>query len=189
MERKVGEIFNANGTILQVCEVKESDECNGCFFKDIHPRCLPYICAAQEREDGKNVQFKEIRKTMDREEVKKLLPIMQAFADGKTIQYEFNEGWRDLDELNPFSDISKYRIKPEPKCRPFKNQEECWQEMMKHYPFGWFRSTHNKNLFNIVGINDDGIKITNTLTKYMDTYSDAFDNIEFVDGTPFGVIE
>ena len=126
-----------------------------------------------------------------RKQTKELLPIMQAFADGKTIQYEFNEGWRDLDRLVALSDTSKYRIKPEPelKYRPFKSQEECFDEMMKHYPFEWFRSTHNKNLFNIVGINDDGIKITNTLTKYMDTYSDAFSNIEFVDGIPFGIKE
>ena len=59
MERKVGEIFNVNGTILQVYEAKESDGCNGCFFEELRPLCLPYICAAQEREDGKDVQFKK----------------------------------------------------------------------------------------------------------------------------------
>ena len=61
--------------------------------------------------------------------------------------------------------------------------------MLKHQPFGWFRSTHNKNLFNIVCINDECIKTTNTLTKYKDTYDRAFSNIEFVNGTPFGVKE
>ena len=60
-----------------------------------------------------------------REETKKLLPIIQAFVEGKTIQYKFSEGWRDLDGLTVLSDTSKYRIKPEPKYRPFKNQEEC----------------------------------------------------------------
>lgn len=30
-----------------------------------------------------------------------------------------------------------YRIKPEPKYRPFKDAEECWQEMLKHEPFGY----------------------------------------------------
>lgn len=123
---------------------------------------------------------------MTREEAKELLPFIQAFAEGKTIQVWANDTWKD--ENYPFfGTLYQFRIKPEPKYRPFNSQDECFDEMMKHYPFGWFRSTHNKNLFNIVGINDDGIKITNTLTKYMDTYSDAFDNIEFVDGTPFGV--
>ena len=123
---------------------------------------------------------------MTREEAKELLPFIQAFAEGKIIQVWANDTWKD--ENYPFfGTLYQFRIKPEPKYRPFNSQDECFDEMMKHYPFGWFRSTHNKNLFNIVGINDDGIKITNTLTKYMDTYSDAFDNIEFVDGTPFGV--
>ena len=125
---------------------------------------------------------------MTREEAKELLPFIQAFAEGKTIQVWANDTWKD--ENYPFfGTLYQFRIKPEPKYRPFNNQDECFDEMMKHQPFGWFRSTHNKNLFNIVGINDDGIKTTNTLTKYMDTYSDAFANIEFVDGTPFGIKE
>ena len=74
-----------------------------------------------------------------REETKKLLPIIRAFAEGKTIQYKFSEGWRDLDQLTALSDMSKYRIKPEPKYRPFKNQEECWNEMHKHSDFGWIK--------------------------------------------------
>ena len=60
---------------------------------------------------------------------------------------------------------------------------------LKSQPFGWCRSTCNKNLLDIVCINDSGIKITNTLIKYMDSYARAFDNIEFVDGTPFGIQE
>lgn len=61
--------------------------------------------------------------------------------------------------------------------------------MIKHKPFGWFRSMYTKNLFNIVCINDVGIKTTNTLSKYMDSYDRAFDNIKFIDGTPFGIKE
>lgn len=125
---------------------------------------------------------------MTREEAKELLPVIKAFAEGKQIEVKRKNEWFGIGDDIYFSESpSDYRIKPEPKYRPFKSQEECWNEMLKHQPFGWFRSIHNKNLFNIVGINDDGIKITNTLTKYMDTYSDAFDNIEFVDGTPFGI--
>lgn len=128
---------------------------------------------------------------MTREEAKELLPIIQAWAEGKSIQYQTDsKSWSDITkDLYPCNHPSLYRIKPEPKYRPFKNQEECWQEMQKHQPFGWFRSTCNKNLFNVVCINDECIKIVNTLTKYTDTYSDAFANIEFVDGTPFGIKE
>ena len=130
---------------------------------------------------------------MTREKAKKMLPIIQAWADGKTVEwYDEDIGWRASGFTLDFDKNPKYfRIKSEleSKYRPFKSQEECFDEMMKHQPFGWFRSTCNKNLLNIVCINDNGIKITNTLIKYMDSYDRAFDNIEFVDGTPFGVKE
>ena len=61
--------------------------------------------------------------------------------------------------------------------------------MMKHQPFGWFRSTRSKKLFNIICIDDKGIKITNTLIKSEDTYDKAFNNLEFADGAPFGIEE
>ena len=130
---------------------------------------------------------------MKRVEAKELLPIIRAWAEGKEIQFKTRTGkWVDIEENGGLSFVypaSDYRIKPEPKYRPFKNQKECWDEMLKHQPFGWFRSAYNENLFNIVGINNDGIKITNTLTKSMETYSQAFKSLKFTDGTPFGIKE
>ena len=128
---------------------------------------------------------------MVKEGLKKILPVMQAFVEGKTIQ-RYDDKKDDWYDIFPNANIDfcyDYRIKPEPKYRPFKSQEECLNEMMKHQPFGWFRSKNNKNLFNTVCINDEYIKTTNILTKYTDTYSDAFANLEFVDGTPFGIKE
>ena len=130
---------------------------------------------------------------MTREEAKKMLPIIQAWADGKTVEwYDEDIGWRASGFELDFDKNPKYfRIKSEPesKYRPFKSQEECFDEMMKHQPFGWFRSTYNKSLFNIVGINDNVIKITNTLYKSKETYDSAFTCLKFVDGTPFGIKE
>ena len=130
---------------------------------------------------------------MTREEAKEMLPIIQAWADGKTVDwYDPSIGWRASGFELDFDKNPKYfRIKSEPesKYRPFKSQEECFDEMMKHQPFGWFRSTYNKSLFNIVGINDNVIKITNTLYKSKETYDSAFTCLEFVDGTPFGIKE
>ena len=128
---------------------------------------------------------------LTREEAKEMLPIIQAWADGKTVEwYDEDIGWRASGFTLDFDKNPKYfRIKSESesKYRPFKSQEECFDEMMKHQPFGWFRSTYNKSLFNIVGINDNVIKITNTLYKSKETYDSAFICLEFVDGTPFGV--
>lgn len=41
---------------------------------------------------------------MIREKVKVLLPIIQAFANGKTIQYRTEDGWKDINnpEFNDF---------------------------------------------------------------------------------------
>ena len=64
---------------------------------------------------------------MTREEAKELLPIIQAFADGKMIQDSIDGSkWFDTDEINLEYEGQKikHRIKPEPKYRPFKTQEE-----------------------------------------------------------------
>ena len=64
---------------------------------------------------------------MTREEAKELLPIMQAFAAGKQIQDSIDGSkWFDTDEINFEYEGQKikHRIKPQPKYRPFKTQEE-----------------------------------------------------------------
>ena len=75
---------------------------------------------------------------MTREEAKEMLPIIKAFAEGKTIQLFTNGIWEGAE--NPsFEELSRYRIKPEPKYRPFKRQEECWEEMLKHQTISWLK--------------------------------------------------
>ena len=121
---------------------------------------------------------------MTREEAKELLPFIQAFAEGKTLQVWANDTWKD--ENYPFfGPLSQFRIKLEPKYRPFKSQEECWNEMMKHQPFGWIRSINNQCLRNIGSINytTRGIGINNSV-MYFNT---AFNEYKFIDGTPFGI--
>lgn len=75
---------------------------------------------------------------MNRQEAKKLLPIIQAYAEGKTIQVKAIDGiWYDDEDMVKFdSSPQNYRIKPEPKYHPFKNKKECWNEMQNHQPFG-----------------------------------------------------
>ena len=116
---------------------------------------------------------------MTREEAKELLPIIQAFAEGKTIQ--FRE--RDIEEPSFDGCINEYRIKPEPKYRPFKTREECWKEMLKHQPFGWIKSNGN-DLYSIASINCEGIT---TFAYYR--FLESFEKFTFIDGTPFGIKE
>ena len=130
---------------------------------------------------------------MTREELKKVMPILTAFVDGKTIQnYLRGSGkWIAVGEHLDMSDLfawsSDYRIKPEPKYRPFKDAEECWNEMQKHQPFGWIKSkndsTINKFMF-IDSLNNDEVTIR---TSVRFTYSELVKYYTFADGTPFGV--
>ena len=67
---------------------------------------------------------------MTREEAKELLPIIQAWVEGKTLEY-YNDDigeWQVVTKT-VFINPNKYRIKPESRYRPFKSQEECWNEM------------------------------------------------------------
>lgn len=129
-------------------------------------------------------------KTMTRKEIKELLPILQAFAEGKTIECSFNdEPWAETNNLL-FCDGSKYRIKSdksEPKYRPFKSQKECWEEMHKHSDFGWVKFCNsicfiqNISFNKITVISDEEICST--------SFEGGFTNMKFADGTPFGIKE
>ena len=124
---------------------------------------------------------------MTREEIKNLLPVMQAFADGKEIQYVNSEG-RVSDKETMFDDVSyafRYRIKPEPTYRPFRNTEECWAEMQKHQPFGWIKNSYGH--FEITGIKKEGVcfGVVNNFHGYEYLFTDYL----LADGTPFGIKE
>ena len=121
---------------------------------------------------------------MTREEAKELLPIIQAFSEGKTIEYRTQGGAWKATDTPTWSSHLIYRIKPEPKYRPFKSQEECWNEMLKHQPFGWVRGTISDILYLIESISDE-ICYNRTFASY----NEAFRWVKFEDGTPFGVIE
>ena len=126
---------------------------------------------------------------MTREQAKNMLPIIQAFAEGKTIQYRNAEcEWEDIPiGVNlSFADApSEYRIKPEPKYRPFKSRDECWNEMLKHQPFGWIRSTRSDSSYCIISTCGYGILLLNDKMYF----NDAFMLYTFADGTPFGIKE
>lgn len=147
---------------------------------------------------------------MTREEAKELLPIVQAFAEGKTIQYRVSPSfprlnnhdisyvkeWFDIDEdkCDGFScdGTIDYRIKPEPKYRPFKTKEECWNEMLKHQPFGWITSkkTDNYVFIDYVGELNSCVCISFTAGESECYPAEMlFDKYKFVDGTPFGMCD
>ena len=129
---------------------------------------------------------------MTREEAKEMLPIIQAWADGKIIQVREKGRWVELciDDFTRSPDM--YRIKPEPKYRPFKSQEECCNEMLKHQPFAFLSSANEYDWFSICRVfEEEGIpKITFASNPYSDyDMTKVFDTFQFADGTPFGIKE
>lgn len=132
---------------------------------------------------------------MDRNQAKEFYPFLQAFAEGKAIECRtkpsaLSKSWQGMNDWTEMKEIefwnnTEYRIKPEPKYRPFKDAEECWAEMQKHQPFGWLKSKENgyysfitmlNNRFRLNGY--DGWWFDDTIKKFT-----------FADGTTFGVKE
>ena len=121
---------------------------------------------------------------MTREEAKELLSIIQAFTEGKTIQLFTNGIWEDA--KNPtFESGAMYRIKPEPKYRPFKSQKECWEEMHKHPDFGWVLDNVGEYV-NLSRIVSEGIYFTKGGGF---DFSKALKGLRFTDCVPFGIKE
>ena len=124
------------------------------------------------------------------QEIREAAKVMEAYANGKKIQCNDNHlgngEWVTTDNPSFNWDKYAYRIKPESKYRHFKNQEECWNEMLEHQPFGWVRSKKCKALlWNVTSINKDDITIICDYYKF----HRAFECFEFTDGTPFGIKE
>ena len=131
---------------------------------------------------------------MTREEAKEMLPIIQAWADGQTVDwYDPAIGWRlsgftlDFDKKPNF-----YRIKPEPKYRPFKTREECWNKMHKHPDFGWVKINGNvtceyEQIIRIVDYRKT--ELTFNIANSDDVYTSEMmlNAYTFIDGTPFGI--
>ena len=128
---------------------------------------------------------------MTREEARKAAEVMLAYANGEEIETLcFGEYIPCEDPSFNWVDgksIKNYRIKPKPRYRAFKTKEECWNEMLKHQPFGWIRNNDTQRLCNIgsIGRNNCGVVIDKSIL-YFDL---AFNTCNFVDGTPFGIKE
>lgn len=120
---------------------------------------------------------------MTREDIKAMLPVLQAFAEGKEIESRVKDKWYRVLEICNETNPQDYRIKPEPKYRPFKDAEECWQEMLKHQPFGWVKSKSEYELITCTMY--DALWLGDTLT----TTERLFNDYTFADGTPFGIKE
>ena len=129
---------------------------------------------------------------MDRNQAKEFYPILQAFAEGKVIEFKTKPGtistsipneWTEMEEIRFWSNV-EYRINPDSKYRPFKDAEECWQEMLNHQPFGYTFDRLNN-------IRDCITKVATTGVSYdaptVISFAEIFGRFVFADGVPFGM--
>ena len=128
---------------------------------------------------------------MNQKEAVEFLPIIQALADGKPIEVLDCDGtWSISKDLFFDRSIKCYRIKAEPKYRPFANAKECWKEMQKHQPFGWLCDKINNQYYYITVLDDDGIATTPFDEVHYTKYTVLIRRqTTFADGTPFGIKE
>ena len=119
------------------------------------------------------------------------MPIIQAYAEGKIIECrtkpstikgtDVPNDWTEIKDIS-FWDNIEYRIKPESKYRPFKDAEECWQEMLKHQPFGWVVCRRD-GVMHLIRC----LEYVSVYTSIQYSFKDAFDKFAFADLVPFGV--
>ena len=131
---------------------------------------------------------------MTREEAKEFYPILQDYAEGKVIECRTKpsalEGtdvpndWAEMKEIE-FWKNTEYRIKPEPTYRPFKDAEECWNEMQKHQPFGWVKDNETQSFFVCKAFGNLLFSIGIEDKPY--NYNEVLRDYTFADGTPFGI--
>ena len=129
---------------------------------------------------------------MDRNQAKEFYPILQVFAEGRVIECrtkpsavkgtDVPNDWTEMKEIE-FWNNTEYRVKQKPKYRPFKDAEECWQEMKKHQPFGWVKSTLFKDLDLVQRVTTLYVEINRDIIDY----KDALEKFTFADDTNFGV--
>lgn len=127
---------------------------------------------------------------MTKEDAKKLYPIIQAFSEGKTIEYydHFEQKWGVVENPVFGGDVKDYRIKSQPTYRPFNDAEECWNEMQKHQPFGWVKAAGINIIRNIASIENDGVAFHNII-GVLYNYKEMMKLFSFMDGAPFSIKE
>ena len=109
-----------------------------------------------------------------------------SFLRGNDMAYFSNNIKREISAEEVLS------LEPTDGYRPFKDIEECWNEMLIHQPFGWIKAKGSGSpmLSGNIYLNiDEEVYIVWAYNGVVNSASDAFYNFTFADGTPFGIKE
>ena len=83
---------------------------------------------------------------MNKENAHLYLPLVQALADGKTIQHKMSKNWTDIDDnvvIGFYDHPENYRIKPEPRTFTILRNKYSGavERDMSYVPESWERIT------------------------------------------------
>ena len=110
------------------------------------------------------------------EDAKKILPFVQAIAEGKTVEQRLSSGgWFVKQRAGSWSSDSEYRIKPEKKWRPYTREE--WEGITR------VRSKAHGAAYLVLAVHGDYIEANNNSYTF-DMAMRVFTNL---DGSPLGV--
>lgn len=130
---------------------------------------------------------------MTKEETKEAIKVMQAFVDGKEIECK-----RDGDTVWEGGmiypgwhwDTRNYRIKPEPKYRPYKSAEEVLEAIKEHG--GYIKEGNTYRFLKKFTIQENGdivYSFSGWGSTTVRTWEYLHDKIVWANGTPFGKLE
>lgn len=126
-------------------------------------------------------------------DVDRMIDILQAYKEGKTIQVNFykeDDKWTDTDNLSQLSIHTAKFFRIKPKYRPFVSNFECALGLTYHsYPGSLLQPDYKNTEYNIIQFNTDQSDESWDIEVYNQkiTFEEAFEKYTFVDGTPFGV--
>ena len=125
---------------------------------------------------------------MTREQAKQIAEVLNAYADGKPFEVKIDGKWKKVHKVRYSFDFENesYRIKKEPKYRPFRTYRECLDEMKKHEPYGYIKQKGYAELYHITP-GTGGFLIVSLYEEF--TYEQGFWHFTFADGQPFGIKE
>lgn len=125
---------------------------------------------------------------MNKQQAHDLMSFIQAFTEDVPLEYRRlgEETWHNVVSPTFNTDLYQYRIKPKPEYRPFKDENECRQEMLKHTAFGYV--TTRNQYYNITYFNYRGTTLSVGKELIYFSYEEMLE-FTFLDGTPFGIKE
>lgn len=123
---------------------------------------------------------------MTKEQTKEAIKVMQAYADGEQIEiYEFSTGrWADTTKPLWNWTSNNYRIKPEPKHRPYSFEEMC-EAVKKHGTL--VKLKDHDNVYNIFEFNWHYVVLKHEIIY---PYNELLREVVWLDdNSPCGIME